>query len=98
MVRARAGLLASTVTDQATLRTVIAHERRVELAFENHRWFDLIRTGQAVPVMSAYGVTQRATYSYLLSTAYTVTDSRLIYAVPFRETQVNPGLGQNPGY
>ena len=97
-VRARAGLAASSVTDQATLRTVIAHERRVELAFENHRWFDLIRTGQAVSVMSAYGVTQRATYSYLLPTAYTVTDNRLIYAVPFRETQVNPALGQNLGY
>lgn len=97
-VRQRAGLLPSTETDQAALRNVIYHERRVELAFENHRWFDLIRTGQAVSVMNAYGVKQKQTYSYLLPTAYTVTNDRLIYAVPFRETQVNPGLGQNQGY
>jgi hypothetical protein len=48
--------------------------------------------------MNAYGVTQKQTYSYLLPAAYTVTPGRLIYAVPFRETQVNPALGQNPGY
>ena len=98
LVRQRAGLAASTETDPTALRAVIYHERRVELAFENHRWFDLVRTGQAVDVMNAYGITQKQTYSYLLSTAYTVTPNRLIYAVPFRETQVNPALGQNTGY
>jgi hypothetical protein len=97
-VRQRAGLLPSLETDQAALRAVIYHERRIELAFENHRWFDLIRTGQAVAVMNAYGITQKQTYSYLLPAAYTVTNDRLIYAVPFRETQVNPSLGQNQGY
>ena len=97
-VRQRAGLTPSAETDQTALRNVIYHERRIELAFENHRWFDLIRTGQALTVMNAYGATQKATYSYLLPSAYTVTNDRLIYAVPFRETQVNPALGQNQGY
>jgi len=50
----RAGLAASTETDQAALRAVIDHERRVELAFENHRWFDLVRTGEAISVMTAF--------------------------------------------
>ncbi|HTI07507.1 MAG TPA: RagB/SusD family nutrient uptake outer membrane protein, partial [Puia sp.] len=50
MVRQRAGLPPSAVTDQGMLRDTIAHERRVELAFENKRWFDLVRTGQAIPV------------------------------------------------
>lgn len=36
-VRVRAGLDASTETDQALLHSIIAHERRVELAFENKR-------------------------------------------------------------
>jgi len=98
LVRQRAGLTPSSETDPDALRKVIYHERRIELAFENHRWFDLIRTGQAVDVMNAYGATQKTTYSYLLSTSYTVTTDRLIYAVPFRETQVNPALGQNTGY
>jgi len=98
MVRTRAGLPASTAADQGTLRDTIAHERRVELAFENHRWFDLVRTGQAISVMTAYGTLQKQAFPFLLPSSYSVTPNKLIYAIPFRETQVNPGLGQNPGY
>jgi hypothetical protein len=97
-VRQRAGLTPTAVTDQAALRDIIAHERRVELAFENHRWFDLVRTGQAIPVMSAYGVKQIETFSFLLPNSYNVTANKFIYAVPNREVMVNPALGQNPGY
>lgn len=97
-VRARAGLAALSVTDQTQLRAAIAHERRIELAFENKRWFDLVRTGQAISVMSTYGVKMKQQFSYLLPQSYNVTENKLIYAVPSREVQVNPGLGQNPGY
>lgn len=97
-VRARAGLLPATATDQGTLRTIIMHERRVELAFENKRWFDLVRTGQAIPVMTAYGIKMKQQFSYLLPNSFNVTQNKLIYAIPFRETTVNPALGQNPGY
>ena len=51
-IRARAGLAASTSTD---LRNAIFRERRVELAFENKRWFDLVRSGNAVSIITAYG-------------------------------------------
>ncbi len=97
-VRQRAGLAPSTASDQTTLRTVIAHERRVELAFENHRWFDLVRTSQAIPVMTAYGLLQKAAFGFLLPTSYNVSANKLVYAIPFRETQTNPQLTQNPGY
>jgi hypothetical protein len=97
-VRVRAGLTGSTETNQAALRDVIAHERRVELSFENHRWFDLIRTGNAISVMTAYGVKQKQNFSYLLPASYNVTKERLIYAIPFSELQYNPLLDQNPGY
>ena len=97
-VRQRAGLQPCTVTDQASLRDTIAHERRVELAFENHRWFDLLRTGQAIPVMTAYGTLQKQALGFLLPSSYNVTQNKLVYAIPFRETQVNPGLTQNTGY
>ena len=97
-VRSRAGLGDITETDQTALRDIIAHERRVELALENHRWFDLVRTGQAETVMTAFGVAQKAKYSYISPNAYNVVDSRLIYAVPYRETQVYPAIGQNDGY
>ena len=35
----------STASGQAGIRTAIANERRLELAFEGQRWFDLVRTG-----------------------------------------------------
>ena len=50
-VRARAGLPAVTTINAE----VVANERRHELAFENHRWYDLLRTGKAIEVMTAYG-------------------------------------------
>jgi len=98
-VRERAGLGDVNVTDQSVVRDTIAHERRVELAFENKRWFDLVRTDQAINVMTAYGIKQKATYSYLLPGSYNVVATKMIYAIPFRENQLNPvGLWQNLGY
>ena len=46
-IRTRAGLssLSGTASTQAEVRQAIANERRLELAFEGHRWFDLVRTG-----------------------------------------------------
>lgn len=44
-----------TTTDKAELREKIYHERRVELAMEQHRWFDLVRWGRAAQVMQAVG-------------------------------------------
>ncbi|AWO02308.1 RagB/SusD family nutrient uptake outer membrane protein [Chitinophaga alhagiae] len=97
-VRARAGLPAVTTTDQAQLRAIIAHERRIELAFENHRWLDLVRTEQAIPVITAYGAYMKAHYGYLHPSSYNVNNNRLVYAIPFREMQYNKQLVQNNGY
>ncbi|QCE41647.1 RagB/SusD family nutrient uptake outer membrane protein [Psychroserpens sp. NJDZ02] len=60
-IRTRAGLnsLTGTISSQADVRQAIADERRLELAFEGHRWFDLVRTNT---VDSEMGVTVNSNY------------------------------------
>ena len=88
------------VSGQAELREAILKERRVELAFENKRWIDLVRTGNAVEVMNAYGSTLKddPAYYYLSSSTYNVNEDHLLFPIPFLEIQINPDLKQNPGY
>lgn len=54
-IRHRAGLGDTPATSQAAVRTAIWKERRVELAFEFDRFFDLVRTGQAKAAFAADG-------------------------------------------
>ncbi len=99
LVRARAGLAATTASSQDGLRTAIAHERRVELAFENHRWLDLVRTGQAITVMTAFGAQIKQQENYIPAAAYTnITSNRFIFPIPQSEIDGNHLLTQNPGY
>ena len=100
----RTGLDPITETGQSQLRELILEERRIELAFENKRWTDLIRTDRALEVMSAH--TQKilanpTEYYYpegVSLTGYDVTESRLLFPIPQREIEINPDLEQNPGY
>lgn len=50
-VRTRAGLDASTATSQDDILLAIENERRLEFAFEPHRWYDLVRTDRAATVL-----------------------------------------------
>ncbi|MBK0378447.1 RagB/SusD family nutrient uptake outer membrane protein [Mucilaginibacter segetis] len=93
-VRQRAGLPALS---QAT-KLNVANEMRHELAFENHRWTDLIRNGMAIDVITAKGERLKAKYGFLLPNTFLINENRLIYAIPFREIQINSKLTQNPGY
>lgn len=96
MVRARAGLKATTAVSQADMRTAIFNERRVELAFENKRWFDLVRTGQVNTVIKAYGqrvVGNPLDYYYPSgakppSNAFTILDT--VYPLPAEEAALSP--------
>ena len=93
-VRSRAGLLPLA----SATKENIALEMRHELAFENHRWTDLIRTGKALEVMTAHGIRMKALYGFLLPTAFNVNLDKLIYPIPYRELQINKLIEQNHGY
>lgn len=97
-VRNRAGLPSAQPTDQATMRQVILHERRVELAFENKRWYDLVRSGTAVATLNAFGEKIKAQANYLPADGRIVTPFRLLFPIPAAEVGLNPLLTQNPGY
>jgi hypothetical protein len=90
--------LPATITPE-TLRDRIELERRLELNFEGHRWFDLVRTerngqNRAIQVMNAF-FARTAT----AGTAPTViTSNNLLFPIPLQEIQTNPALTQNPGY
>jgi hypothetical protein len=79
MVRERAGLVGiSGVTLQD-----IWDERRAELAMEQDRFFDLIRTGQAATALAHKGF---------------VTGKHEVYPIPAAQLQLNNNLTQNSGY
>lgn len=91
-VRNRAGLPELTsnhvnsqyrVTNQAEFRLAVERERRSELAFEGHRWFDLVRTGRAMEVMASKGMQAHMA----------------LFPVPQSQIDINPDrMVQNPGY
>jgi starch-binding outer membrane protein, SusD/RagB family len=97
-VRARAGLVAktgATLATQAAFRDAIFQERRIELAFENHRWYDLVRSGKAVEVMNAHGIAQKAISTLIPANGYQLTQNKLLLPIP--QTDVNlDNLTQNP--
>ena len=88
MVRARVGLPGfgepGYPEQYNTLELALEHERRVELCFEFHRFFDLARTGRAVEVMAAKGLD--------------INQNKLLFPIPLRAIDVNPALTQNTGY
>jgi starch-binding outer membrane protein, SusD/RagB family len=84
-IRTRAGLDAKTGLTGKALIDEIAAQRRIEFAFEGHRFFDLKRRGQDI-VKAAPAQT------------ITYTDFRMLAPIPVREIQANSALKQNVGY
>ncbi|MCC8424719.1 RagB/SusD family nutrient uptake outer membrane protein [Mucilaginibacter sp. UR6-11] len=105
MVRTRAGMptYAVSMTDPAyatkfpSLKLAILHERRVELAFEHHRWFDLLRTFTTDELVAYFKAKNPADFGAVQLANFTTKDR--YYPIPFDEYKLDPvKMYQNPGY
>ncbi len=105
MVRVRAGMptYAVSMTNASfsskfpTLKLAILHERRVELAFEHHRWFDLLRFFTTAELVTYFRSKPQADYGAAVVTNFAAKDR--YYPIPFDEYKLDPAkMYQNPGY
>lgn len=85
VVRNRAGIANTSASGEEEMLLAIEHERRCELFSEwGHRWFDLIRTARATPVLGE------------IKTGWQEED--MLWPIPQTELSLNPNLSQNEGY
>lgn len=92
-VRTRAGIGNTTAATQDELRTAILAERKLEFIGEGHRWFDLIRTGKALTVLTNVKRSKGSQSSYALTDA-----RRQVFPFPNVEVLTNTNLLQNSAY
>lgn len=80
---------------QDGIRQAIRHERRVELAMEGHRWFDLCRWGIAEETMNNYikGESEEAKADF----GVFVKGKHELFPIPSKEVDIT-GIAQNPMY
>ncbi len=82
--------------DNPTTEQCLKHERRMELAMEAHRWFDLVRWGKTKAHMEAYQATEsEAARSHM---ATFVEGKHELLPIPTKERELNSKLSQNDGY
>lgn len=112
-IRQRAGMPVTDqakYNDQATLRNLVRRERRVELAMEGLRWYDIQRWKIAEDVMngpvygSRLGTVDPEDGTLALTSERIVSEQRIfdaknyLWPVPQREVDINKKLEQNTGY
>jgi hypothetical protein len=93
-IRARVSLAPVTVSSPSDVALAILNERRLELAFEGERWYDLLRFGAQYTINLMNGQVDGKG----VSLGYLVTPNRLLYPIPQADRDNNPNLSQNPGY
>jgi hypothetical protein len=100
--RYKIGLYTTPWTIQALARTYVRYERRLELAMEGQRFFDLRRWGAADTVINNYIAVEKLRRAYKLSTA-TFIPRHYLFPLPAIQIQLSKvgtqnTLQQNPGW
>ena len=115
MVRNRAGIIPYRATGASDCGAVldtpekvydaIFEERTLELAFEGHRWFDLVRSGEAVSVMNDHFAKYYEAYTsnsgstvdtyYMKNKRVVIDEYCTLFPIPSKELLLNPRLTQN---
>ncbi len=97
------GLSSNMTRDE--LREVIHNERRVELAFEEHRYFDIRRWREAEAIfqtplqgMRIVAGSNRMNYSPTDLVQVNWTDRMYLYPIPYTEVNKNKNMVQNPNW
>lgn len=89
LIRKRAGVPDTSITNKDALLACILHERQVELFTElGHRWLDLKRTGNVDAVMNVVTPVKGGTWN----------SNWALYPIPIDDIQKNPKISQNLGY
>lgn len=100
MIRGRAGIGAYTAADLSSryqFRVAVRNERRLELAFENQRWFDLLRWGTAASTFNEY-LASESFYTGYNYTVNPIADWQALLPIPISVININPDVAQNVGY
>ena len=97
-IRVRAGLLPLTsanLPDKQSFRNEVDKQRRLELAFEGERWFDLIRYARHESAGGNHSITALDVIKKMKGSA---DQTYLLFPIPQTEINSNPKVKQNPGY
>lgn len=105
VIRNAAGMKPLSIMDQSSFRDKVRNERRIELAFEGHRFYDIRRWMIAgdEDIRNIYGVKivesgDSYTYERVLLKSYEWDNKKYLFPIPQGERYKNENLGQNPGW
>lgn len=84
---------AAIVSSKSKMADAVLNERRLELAFEGTRWFDLVRTGKIYDVMNSLNARDAGRLPM-----DEVNANNVLLPLPQSQIDINPNLVQNPGY
>ena len=80
----------ASFSSQEYARKAVRMERRLELAMEGHRWFDLVRWGEVVSTMNAFFASEAAYHSYYSDAQ--MTEDEIFLPTPYEEVNNSNGL------